>query len=65
MPETTINRTATGYAPWYVVPLGEPCYRSLCAARVIVDRIHPFRAEWQRTRDEISRANQLEASAFR
>ena len=65
-PETTINRTATGYAPWYVVPPDEPWYRSLCAARTIVDRMRPFRAEWERNRKyEIIRANQREASASR
>ncbi len=60
--EAMVNATATTYAPWYVVPSDHHWYRNLCAARIIVDRMRPFREKWEETRNEIGRQNQLEAS---
>ncbi|HEV2527904.1 MAG TPA: PPK2 family polyphosphate kinase [Thermomicrobiales bacterium] len=63
--EAMINATATDYAPWYVVPSDEHWYRNLCAAQIVVDRMRPFRAEWEQTRNQIGEQNQREAREVR
>ena len=51
--EIAINRCATSYAPWYVVPANHKWYRDLAIAETLVETLRPFRKQWEKRLKEI------------
>src|SRR5919112_4850861 len=44
--QTTINATATVWAPWYVVPSDRKWYRNLAVAQALAETLRPHRDDW-------------------
>jgi PPK2 family polyphosphate:nucleotide phosphotransferase len=63
--ETIINACATTHAPWYVVPADHRWHHNAAIAQVLVDRLRPYRSEWERARREVGEENRKEAEAAR
>ena len=59
--EDVINACATEEAPWYVVPADHQWFSNLTVAEVMIDRLRPFRANWQEGRDRRGKEERAEA----
>lgn len=56
--ETMMNACATPDAPWYVVPANHRWYHNFEVARILAERLRPFRDEWEAARRKIGEENQ-------
>lgn len=63
--DTILNSCATPDAPWYVVPANHRWFHNAAIAQLLVDRLQPYRADWERARQEVGEANRREAEAAR
>lgn len=56
-----IAATATPEAPWWVVPADHQWFHNLAVARLLVDRLRPYRQAWVEARDQRGREKAAEA----
>lgn len=63
--ETVINGTASESCPWYVVPADYRWSHNVAVAGLILERLRPYREEWERRRREIGEENRREAEEAR
>lgn len=63
--QAAMNATATGDCPWYVVPADHRWHHNVRAAEILIERLSPYRGEWERRRDEVGEENRREAQATR
>ena len=63
--EAILTTCATPEAPWSVVPANQHWYHNVAVAHLLVERLRPYRDEWECTRNQIGRANQQEAEDAR
>lgn len=63
--EEALTRCSTDYAPWYIIPANRKWYRDLAISEALVETLRPYRDDWRRTLDAMSRARRAELEAFR
>lgn len=63
--EEALTRCSTDYAPWHIIPANRKWYRDLAISEVLVETLRPYRDDWRRTLDAMSRARRAELEAFR
>ncbi|ABU58339.1 polyphosphate kinase 2 family protein [Roseiflexus castenholzii] len=63
--EEALTRCSTDYAPWYIIPANRKWYRDLAISEALVETLRPYRDDWRRALDAMSRARRAELEAFR
>lgn len=63
--DTVISATASEACPWYVVPADQRWSHNVAVADLILDRLRPYREDWERRRREIGEENREEAEEAR
>ncbi len=63
--EEALTRCSTDYAPWYIIPANRKWYRDLAISEALVETLRPYRDDWRRALDAMSRARRAELDAFR
>ncbi len=63
--EEALTRCSTEYAPWYIIPANRKWYRDLAISEALVETLRPYRDDWRRALDAMSRARRAELEAFR
>ncbi len=63
--ETTLNACASPDIPWYLVPADHQWFHNVAVRDILLDRLRPFREEWEAARREAGEQNQREAEAAR
>ncbi|HLI48888.1 MAG TPA: polyphosphate kinase 2 family protein [Chthonomonas sp.] len=63
--EDAINRCATPYAPWYVVPANHKWFRNLAIAETLVEALRPLRKEWVKQLEARGQEELAQIKAFR
>ncbi len=63
--EEALTRCSTDHAPWYIIPANRKWYRDLAISEVLVETLRPYRDDWRRALDAMSRARRAELEAFR
>lgn len=63
--EEVFARTSTKQAPWTLVPSDAKWYRNLVVARALVERLRPYRDEWQQQLDQVGTRKKRELAAWR
>ncbi|PMP84019.1 MAG: polyphosphate--AMP phosphotransferase, partial [Roseiflexus castenholzii] len=54
--EEALTRCSTDYAPWYIIPANRKWYRDLAISEALVETLRPYRDDWRRALDAMSRA---------
>lgn len=63
--EEALTRCSTDHAPWYIIPANRKWYRDLAISEVLVETLRPYRDDWRRALDAMSRVRRAELEAFR
>lgn len=63
--EMTLNTCASPDIPWYLVPADHHWFHNVAVGRILLDRLRPFRGQWEDARRSIGKHNQKEAEAAR
>ncbi|MFQ3630152.1 polyphosphate kinase 2 family protein [Roseiflexus sp.] len=63
--EEALTRCSTDHAPWYIIPANRKWYRDLAISEALVETLRPYRDDWRRALDAMSRARRAELEAFR
>lgn len=63
--EEALTRCSTDYAPWYIIPANRKWYRDLAISEALVETLRPYRDDWRRALDAMSRVRRAELDAFR
>jgi PPK2 family polyphosphate:nucleotide phosphotransferase len=63
--EEVFARTSTKHAPWTLVPSDAKWYRNLVVARTLVERLRPYRDEWQQQLDQVGTRKKRELATWR
>ncbi|MDQ3514732.1 MAG: polyphosphate kinase 2 family protein [Chloroflexota bacterium] len=56
-----IAATATPEAPWWVVPADRQWFHDLAVARLLADRLRPYRRSWEEARERLGEEKAAEA----
>ena len=59
--ETMMNACSSPEIPWYVVPADHRWYHNMAIARIIAERLRPFRQEWKTARRKAGEEKQRSA----
>jgi PPK2 family polyphosphate:nucleotide phosphotransferase len=63
--EDALNRCATRYAPWFIVPADKKWFRNLAVAETLRDALMPYRQSWLDRLKEVSQERQQEIEEYR
>jgi PPK2 family polyphosphate:nucleotide phosphotransferase len=63
--EDAITRTATGNAPWHIIPANKKWFRNLAVAEAIVETLKSHRKEWNAALDKLSAEKLAELQEMR
>lgn len=63
--ETTLNACASPDLPWYLVPADHQWFHNVAIGDILLDRLRPFREEWEAARRQSGEQNQRESEAAR
>jgi polyphosphate kinase 2 (PPK2 family) len=63
--EDAITRTATGNAPWHIIPANKKWFRNLAVAEAIVETLKSHRKDWKGALDKLSAEKLAELQEMR
>jgi PPK2 family polyphosphate:nucleotide phosphotransferase len=63
--DDAITRSATGHAPWHIVPADKKPFRNLAVAEALVDALSPYRGEWEACLSRLAESRLAELRAVR
>jgi len=63
--EDALNRCATEYAPWFVVPADKKWFRNLAVAEALRDALMPYREGWMERLGAVGREAREEIEEYR
>ena len=63
--EDAITRTATGNAPWHIIPANKKWFRNLAVAEAIVETLKSHRKDWKAALDKLSAEKLAELQEMR
>lgn len=63
--EDALNRCATPYAPWFVVPANKKWFRNLAVAEAIVNALKPYENAWHKKLDAMGEEELARIRAMR
>jgi len=52
--EDMLNKTSTGYAPWYVIPANKKWYRNYVISKIIVDTLKGLNMQFPKPEDDLT-----------
>jgi PPK2 family polyphosphate:nucleotide phosphotransferase len=60
-----LSKTATKYAPWYIVPADHKWYRNLAIAQAIVATLRPYKEDWEKALKDLGEERTAELKKLR
>ena len=63
--EDALRKTATGRAPWHIVPANNKWFRNLAIAEAIVETLRPYKKIWRKKLDDIGVRARGELDSYR
>ncbi len=63
--EDALRKTATGRAPWHIVPANNKWFRNLAIAETVVETLRPYKKIWRKKLDDIGVRARGELDSYR
>ncbi len=63
--EDALSKCSTESAPWHIIPADSKWFRNIAIAECLVERLRPYRKQWLKRLEEMSKEGRKELDAFR